>query len=336
METDMIMILWMTASCALVALLISFSTVYYWRPAQIVKLLIWSMFKLRRAKVKYFEHEGYKFCYFSRGKPGPQPSILMFHGFSLAKDMWLPIMKYVPKDIHVICVDLPGHGGTSRLPEESYTGIEQAKRMHQFVEYSGLNKKPFHLVGISMGGMVAGLYAALYPSDIHCLSLLCPAGLRYPTDNDFVKRLKEMEKRKDFTAIPLIPVTIKQSEEMFKLTLYHSQKNTSKQLLQGFLDYRKPHVPFFTKCFLDFSSMESRHSLQDHISKITAPTQVIWGKHDQVLDPIGGKIFADAIPSCQVHMLEKCGHFIVVDRPKKSIKLILEFHASACGIKKNK
>lgn len=27
-----------------------------------------------------------------------------------------------------------------------------------------------------MGGMVAGIYAALYPSDIHCLSLICPAG----------------------------------------------------------------------------------------------------------------------------------------------------------------
>ncbi|KAL8212796.1 UNVERIFIED_CONTAM: hypothetical protein K2H54_058746 [Gekko kuhli] len=126
-------------------------------------------------------------------------------------------------------MDLPGHGGTTRLPGEGYTAIEQAKRMHQFAEYSGLNRKPFHLVGISMGGMVAGVYAALYPSDIHCLSLLCPAGLRYPTDNNFVKHLKEMEKRKDFKDIPLIPMTLNHLEELFKLFLYHCPQNPSKQ-----------------------------------------------------------------------------------------------------------
>lgn len=39
-----------------------------------------------------------------------------------------------------------------------------------------MDKKPFHLVGFSMGGMIAGVYAALYPSHVRCLSLLCPGG----------------------------------------------------------------------------------------------------------------------------------------------------------------
>nr|XP_056720982.1 monoacylglycerol lipase ABHD6-like [Euleptes europaea] len=334
MEISMITVLGVTACCA-VALLITFATVYYWRPSQILKLLIWSMYKLRHVKVKYVKHESYKFCYFSRGKPGPQPSILMFHGFSLDKDSWLPIMKYIPEEVHVVCVDLPGHRGTTRLPGEGYTALEQAKRMHQFVECTGLNKKPFHLVGISMGGMIAGVYTALYPSDVYCLSLLCPAGLRYPMDNDFVKHLKELEKCKDYKDIPLIPVTINQLEEMFKLGLYRPPLNLNKQFLKVFLDYRKPHIPFFIKCFLDVSSMESRYSLQDNISKITAPTQVLWGKHDKVLDPAGGEILGNAIPSCQLHMLDRCGHLITIERPRKATKLILEFHASVCGTKKN-
>lgn len=48
--------------------------------------------------------------------------------------------------------------------------------LFQFVECIGLNQKPFHLVGISVGGMVAGLYAAQYPAEVCSLSLLCPAG----------------------------------------------------------------------------------------------------------------------------------------------------------------
>lgn len=46
----------------------------------------------------------------------------------------------------------------------------------QFVECIKLNKKPFHLVGTSMGGNVAGVYAAQYPEDICSLTLICPAG----------------------------------------------------------------------------------------------------------------------------------------------------------------
>lgn len=46
----------------------------------------------------------------------------------------------------------------------------------QFVESVKLNKKPFHLVGTSMGGCVAGVYAARYPSDLSSLTLICPAG----------------------------------------------------------------------------------------------------------------------------------------------------------------
>lgn len=46
----------------------------------------------------------------------------------------------------------------------------------QFVECIKLNKRPFHLVGTSMGGNVAGVYAAQYPEDICSLTLICPAG----------------------------------------------------------------------------------------------------------------------------------------------------------------
>uniref|UniRef100_A0ACB8EGT6 Uncharacterized protein n=1 Tax=Sphaerodactylus townsendi TaxID=933632 RepID=A0ACB8EGT6_9SAUR len=206
----------------------------------------------------------------------------------------------------------------------------------EFVECTGLNRRPFHLVGTSLGGMVAGVYAALYPSDVYCLSLLCPAGLRYPTDNDFVKHLRELEKSKNYNDNPLAPVTIKQSEETLKLLFHRVPLKPTKQIVQGLIDDRKPHIPFFIKCFLDFTSVESRYSLQDHLSRIIAPTQVIWGENDKMLDPAGGKIFASAMPSCQVHMLDRCGHFIVLERPRKSAKLIFEFHASVCGIQKNK
>lgn len=46
----------------------------------------------------------------------------------------------------------------------------------QFVETIRLNRKPFHLVGTAMGGNVAGVYAACYPSEICSMTLICPDG----------------------------------------------------------------------------------------------------------------------------------------------------------------
>lgn len=44
-------------------------------------------------QVNYSEYEGYRFCYSHRGNPGARPSVLMLHGFSAHKDMWLGVVK---------------------------------------------------------------------------------------------------------------------------------------------------------------------------------------------------------------------------------------------------
>uniref|UniRef100_A0A8D2Q6L1 acylglycerol lipase n=1 Tax=Varanus komodoensis TaxID=61221 RepID=A0A8D2Q6L1_VARKO len=256
----------------------------------------------RGVRVKYAEHEGYRFCYFSRGEPGTRPSVLMLHGFLFNKDMWLNTIKLFPQDLHVVCLDMPGHGRTTRLLGESYAAADQAKKIHQFAKCVGLSRKPFHLVGISTGGMVAGVYAALYPSDVCALSLLCPAG-------EFLNPVPTASE-------------LEESQVPHELTSY-SCSLLSVLLLHG-------------KGFLDLSSEKSRYSLHETMSKIRAPTQIIWGKHDKVIDPSGAEILADTIPNSQVHVLEKCGHFIAVDRPKKSTKLLLEFYNSVCGTVENK
>jgi len=44
-------------------------------------------------RVDYAEYEGYRFCFSHRGNPGSRASVLMLHGFSAHKDMWLGVVK---------------------------------------------------------------------------------------------------------------------------------------------------------------------------------------------------------------------------------------------------
>ncbi|XP_007908836.1 monoacylglycerol lipase abhd6-A [Callorhinchus milii] len=296
-------------------------------PAALIRFYYWYWRMTLGMQVKYAEYGNYRFSYSSRGKPSIKPSILMLHGFSAHKDMWLSIVKFLPKTMHLICVDMPGHEGTTRSCIDDYSIEGQVTRIHQFVECIGLNRRPFHLIGTSMGGNVAGVYAAHYPTDICGLTLICPAGLQYPNESKFVKELKSLEQTRDVSKVPLIPSTPEEMEEMLKLCSYVRFK-VPHQILQGLVDVRLPHNEFYQELFLQIVGEKSRHTLQENMGMISAPTQVIWGKQDQVLDVSGAEVLGEAISGCRVDLLESCGHSVVMERPRKTAKLVVEFSSS--------
>ncbi|XP_051483964.1 monoacylglycerol lipase ABHD6 isoform X2 [Apus apus] len=216
-------------------------------PSALIRIYYWYWRRTLGMQVRYATYDDYQFCYSYRGRPGYRPSILMLHGFSAHKDMWLSIVKFLPKNLHLVCVDMPGHEGTTRSALDDYSISGQAKRIHQFVECIKLNRRPFHLVGTSMGGNVAGVYAAQYPEDICSLTLICPAGLPSTTDSKFIKQLRELQESKSIDRIPLIPSTPEEMADMLKLCSYVRFK-VPQQILQGLVDVRIPHNDFYRKC----------------------------------------------------------------------------------------
>ncbi|KAM8755754.1 monoacylglycerol lipase ABHD6b isoform 1-T1 [Acanthopagrus schlegelii] len=192
------------------------ASVLLW-PSALIKVYYWYWRRTLGLQVRYADCGGYRFCYSYRGKPGMRPSILMLHGFSAHKDTWLTVVKYLPKHLHIVCVDMPGHEGTTRTNTEDYSIQGQVRRIHQFVEAIRLNRKPFHLVGTSMGGNVAGVYAACFPSEICSMTLICPDGIRHPCETKFDNHLQDLEHSNYTLNIPLIPTTPEEMEDMFRL-----------------------------------------------------------------------------------------------------------------------
>lgn len=47
--------------------------------------------------------------------------------------------------------------------------------------------------------------------------------------------------------------------------------------------------------------------------------------HHQVLHVSGATVLQEALPNCQVDLLEKCGHSVSLERPRKAAKLIMDF-----------
>ncbi|CAL8367780.1 unnamed protein product [Lota lota] len=316
--------LFVIAGATLAIPIVAFVASFLLWPSALIKVYHWYWRRTLGLQVRYADCGGYRFCYSCRGKPGMRPSILLLHSFSAHKDTWLTVVKYLPKHLHILCVDMPGHEGTTRTTTDDYSIQGQVRRIRQFVEAIRLNRKPFHLVGTSMGGSVAGVYAACYPSDICSMTLICPDGIKHLSETKFDNHLQDLQYNQYTLNIPLIPTTPEEMEDMLKLCS-HVRFKIPQQILQGLVDVRLPHNEFYEEVFMELISERSRYALQEHLHLISAPLQIIWGKKDQVVDVSGAAVIEKHIPGCRVDLLENCGHSVVMERPRQTAKLILEF-----------
>ncbi|XP_011802688.1 PREDICTED: monoacylglycerol lipase ABHD6 [Colobus angolensis palliatus] len=311
-------------------------------PSALIRIYYWYWRRTLGMQVRYVHHDDYQFCYSFRGRPGHKPSILMLHGFSAHKDMWLSVVKFLPKNLHLVCVDMPGHEGTTRSSLDDLSIDGQVKRIHQFVECLKLNKKPFHLVGTSMGGQVAGVYAAYYPSDVSSLCLVCPAGLQYSTDNQFVQRLKELQDSAAVEKIPLIPSTPEEMSEMLQLCSYVRfkvpQQVTWLQQRHNYPPQRPGGEYQLPAPWAALTSHKASLIKSLTLTQPVAPHGLCGSPFlaRQVLDVSGADMLAKSIANCQVELLENCGHSVVMERPRKTAKLIIDFLASVHNTDNNK
>ena len=99
----------------------------------------------------------------------PARTCCLSTGSGADKDNWDRFAKRLTGSYRVIAPDVPGFGDSSKIPGAKYDMQTQVMRVHEFVRAIGLKK--FHIAGNSMGGLIAGMYAASYPEDVLTLGL---------------------------------------------------------------------------------------------------------------------------------------------------------------------
>ena len=90
----------------------------------------------------------------------PGAPIVFLHGLTFDSGMWGPVLDALPFGHRAIAFDLPGHGSSAALPHQGLAVVVQA--VHEAVLDAGL-AAPI-VVGHSIGGQLATLYAARHPA----------------------------------------------------------------------------------------------------------------------------------------------------------------------------
>ncbi|MCE9499998.1 MAG: alpha/beta hydrolase [Leptospira sp.] len=237
---------------------------------------------------------------------GKGDTILLVHGFAADKDNWTRFSRFLTPNYHVIALDVPGFGESSKINSEKYDTESQIKRINRFTEIMGL--KTFHIVGNSMGGRIAGMFTAKFPEKVRSLALFNSAGVTSPVKSEVRKAIDRGEN-------PLIAKTTDDFDRILKLAFVVPPKIPD-SLKSYFVERAIESAGFNAKMYYD-----SRHeldSLDKVLPEIKQPTLILWGDTDRIIDVSAVSVFEKKLVNRKTVIMKDCGHGPMIERPEET------------------
>lgn len=231
---------------------------------------------------------------------GGKETLLLLHGLFGALSNFEGILDYFGEKMNVVVPILP----IFKLPIRKVSVGGMVKHVAEFVRSKGYGK--VHVLGNSLGGHIALLYALDYPDNISSVILTGSSGL-------FENSLgSTFPKRGDYEFIK------KKTEAIFYNPLV-----ASKELVDEVFDI----VNDRNKAIRIIATAKSavRHNLADKLHQIKAPTLLIWGAQDPVTPLFVGEKFHELIEHSQLEIIENCGHAPMMELPEKFNGVLEQF-----------
>lgn len=118
-----------------------------------------------------------------------KPKVIFLHGWLDNAASFTDVLPAF-NDYHVIAIDWPGHGMSDHKSKGAYYHfVDWVDDLYQLLKVIGWDK--VHLVGHSMGGMIATAFSAAFPDLIHTLSVIDAFGIISDDEKNTTKQIKE-------------------------------------------------------------------------------------------------------------------------------------------------
>jgi 2-hydroxy-6-oxonona-2,4-dienedioate hydrolase len=240
-----------------------------------------------------------KFKYVEEGEGEP---LLLLHGLFGAMSNFSDLVNYFKLKYKVIVPMLPLY--ELDIFHTTVGGLQSY--VHKFIEEMGYDN--IHLLGNSLGGHVGLVHILKHPEKIKTLTLTGSSGLYEHGMGD------TYPKRGDYDYI-------KQKTEQ----TFYDPNMATKELVDEVFSITNNRLKVIKILALAKSAI--RNNLGTELSKITAPTLLIWGNQDIVTPPFVGEEFKKLIPNSQLEFIDKCGHAPMMEVPEAFNKILEAFLA---------
>jgi pimeloyl-ACP methyl ester carboxylesterase len=253
------------------------------------------------------------------GSPNAPPLILI-HGFIYSLESWDGWATALASDYRVIRFDLAGHGLTGPDPQKRYSPAERAEFIGAVMD--ALKIDSAYLAGNSLGGLAAWKFAAAHPERAKGLILVSPGAYAANGVSD-------------------TPVAPPKAMEVFLRTAPEASVRTSAQIvfaddskitearLQVLRDMmrRRGNGQAFVDSINEFVLPDPTAEL----SRITAPTLILWGAEDMLIPVEQGARLEEAIANARLIVYDGVGHVAQEEDPQTTASDVAEFLDAVSG-----
>ena len=259
------------------------------------------------------ENEGARLYWTEQGSG---PPVLLIMGLSFTHEMWFRVVPALRERYRTILFDNRGMG-RSDCPRGPYSIRQLARDAAAVMDAAGVESA--HIVGASMGGMIAQELALRQPSRVRSLVLGCtsysgmfarwPHFRRGPRIN--WSRATRLERERSLRSLLYADATpLDRIEEDIEIRCGCSWS------YKGFWN--------------QFAGILAWNAYW-RLPRIKIPVMVIHGEEDHLVPPENGKVIARRIPGARWELLPNAGHVLVTDQPELSSRLLLEFLDEQAG-----
>ncbi|GAO77766.1 MULTISPECIES: alpha/beta fold hydrolase [unclassified Sphingopyxis] len=264
---------------------------------------------------------GQRIHYRDQGKRGDR-AIILIHGANASLHTWEPLVKRLGETYRVVTLDLPGHGLTGAIPDTDYSAQGMMDAVDVVAAKLGLDH--FILGGNSMGGWVAWRYALAQPARVDALLLIDAAGMplrpgeKRPESNVGFRVLEYPFGRWLATRVTprmLVEQSLRGSVE--------KQEIVDDAMIDRYWELLR--FPGNRAATVLRARMDREPAMAARVGEIKAPTLILFGDKDRLINPSAAKTFNERIAGSEVVILPGIGHLPMEEAPDATANAIADF-----------
>ncbi len=240
---------------------------------------------------------------------GSGETVLFIHGLGSSARDWKLQVDHFSSNYRVVTYDVRGHGASAK-PTGPYTMMLFAQDAKALLDHLGVPSA--HIVGISMGGMIAFQLAVDHPSSIRSMVIVNSGPELKP--GSFGERLQVWQR---FMIVRLLGITTMARVLAPRLFPDTSHESLRRQFIERWSTNDKRAYLASMKAIVGWG-------VADRIGKIAIPTLFVAA--DQDYTPVELKeAYAKKMPNAGLEVIEDSRHATPLERPQELNRVIEDF-----------
>jgi len=253
---------------------------------------------------RYARSGALRIAYELRGAMHRRPWLVLIQGMGFDRSGWEPVLRKLGRRFRLVLMDNRGTGRSDR-PSGSFTVADMAGDVVAVLDAAGIARA--HVLGASLGGMVAQELAITNPERVAGLVLACttpgwPTG--YPMPAASIRLIAATH------GMPAEGALRPHTENALSLRTVRERP----ELVDRLVELQRLRLPDAGALSAQ-AAAGARYAGHRRQAGIRARTLIMHGGADTVVDPRNAKLLADRIPAARLVTFPELGHLLFWEDP---------------------